>query len=240
MMCPIFDALDDFPKVYEVMLEYRTQFEAVLDNLQADQVAGILNAIEDRYCMYRISETDKDDWVFYMKKRLRLNKDYFKRVLDKYFEELDETQGYAYNKTSTTGTTSSGSGSSNAAINEENSIDTTSSNSGAGHSTNSKFTTHIELPTRQTQNEYPNDKLNETGDSDYSETNSANENKDYSSDITDDRTYAQSNESQESFSEQRSGGVNVVDQRERMLKYIKNIYYDFTELFKDLVLQLYY
>ena len=239
-MCPTFDAIDDFPKVYEVMLEYRTQFEAVLDNLSSDQVAGILNAIEDRYCMYRISETDKDDWVFYMKKRLRLNKDYFKRVLDKYFEELDETQGYAYNKTSTTGTTSSGSGSSTATVNETNNSDTNYSDTGSGSSTNDKLTTHIELPMKQTQNEYPNDKLNEDGDSTYSQTSTSSETKDYSSDISDDRTYAQENESQESFSEQRSGGVNVVDQRERILKYIKNIYYDFTELFKDLVLQLYY
>ena len=235
-----FDAIDDFPKVYEVMLEYRTQFEAVLDNLESDQVAGILDAIEDRYCMYQISETDKDDWVFYMKKRLRLNRDYFKRVLDKYFEELDETQGYAYNKSSTTGTTSSGSGSSNATVSEENSIDTTSSNTGSGSSTNDKLTTHIELPNRQTQNEYPNDKLNEDGDSTYSETNSSTENKDYSSNISDARSYEQENESQESFNEQRSGGVNVVDQRERILKYIRNIYYDFTELFKDLVLQIYF
>lgn len=235
-----FDAIDDFPKVYEVMLEYRTQFEEVLDNLRSEQIAGILDAIEDRYCMYQISETDKDDWAFYMKKRLRLNRDYFKRVLDKYFEELDETQGYAYNKSSTTGTTSSGSGSSNATVNEENSIDTTSSNTGSGSSTNDKLTTHIELPNRQTQNEYPNDKLNEDGDSTYSETNSSTENKDYSSDISDARSYEQENESQETFNEQRSGGVNVIDQRERILKYIRNIYYDFTELFKDLVLQIYF
>lgn len=198
------------------------------------------NALKERFEPYELCTDKLDEFKILLNNRFNLNKEWFERVLDKYYEQLDETQGYAYNKTSTTGTTSSGSGSSNATINEENSIDTTSSNSGSSHSTNDKLTTHIELPNRQTQNEYPNDKLNEDGDSSYSETNSATENKDYSSDISDDRTYAQSNESQESFSEQRSGGVNVIDQRERMLKYIKSKYYEFTDYFKSLFIMLYF
>ena len=235
-----FDAIDDFPKVYEVMLEYRTQFEAVLDNLESDQVAGILDAIEDRYCMYQISETDKDDWAFYMKKRLRLNRDYFKRVLDKYFEELDETQGYAYNKSSTTLAHQNDDNSSNASITEHNTMEEDASFSETNSSTNDKLTTHIELPNRQTQNEYPNDKLNEDGDSTYTGSGTNADNKEHRGEISDERESSRESVSDETFNEQRSGGVNVVDQRERILKYIRNIYYDFTELFKDLVLQIYF
>lgn len=198
------------------------------------------NALIDRFAIYELCTDELDEFKILLNNRFNLNKEWFERALDKYYEQLDETQGYVYNKTSTTGTTSSGSGSSNATINEENSIDTTSSNTGSGSSTNDKSTTHIELPMKQTQSEYPNDKLNEDGDSTYSETNSSTENKDYSSDISDARSYEQENESQESFNEQRSGGVNVIDQRERMLKYIKNKYYEFTDYFKSLFIMLYF
>lgn len=234
-----FDDIDDYTQLPVAMAFYRTEFMEALGDLDTAYKNGILDAIENRFVAYKISEPDNSDWAYYMKRRLRLNKDYFKRVLDKYFQELNEADGYSYTKTSTTGTTSNSSGNSSSTFDGKNTDTNSNSNTVSGSNGNSKDTTHIELPNKQTQREYPNDKLNEDSTGTYSENGSGTENKHSDTNYTDDKEFNQDNTSEENFSETRKGGVNVIDQRERMLKYIRNIYYDFTELFKDLVLQVY-
>lgn len=74
---------------------------------------------------------------------------------------------------------------------------------------------HIDLPNRTTQNNYVSDKNNVESSFDNSG--------DYSKTIT----------------TQRKGGVNIIDQRERVIKYYRNMFIEMCETFKDAFLKIY-
>lgn len=239
-----FDELTDYPAVPDVLDSTVIANIAVrLRPIMADEYTeSIIAAFINRYYIYSISEItkNKSKWIELFTRRLILNAEFFKKTLDKYNEVLDETKGYFYTKISalTNSNESDSTKGSEVSSTEQFNSTTTSETESSGNTTDN--TNNIDLPNRSTTGEYITSKVNKTGTSSNTDnvmanTRGANTLEGNSSD-----TVHQEGSGTENLNETRSGGVNVIDQRERMLKYIRNILYEFTDYFKDLVLHVYF
>ena len=198
------------------------------------------NALIDRFLIYELCTDELDEFKTLLNNRFNLNKEWFERALDKYYEELDETLGYAYSKSSTTENTSNieDTSTDSTTINDSSTKSINQSSSNTEHTDN--LTTNIELPNRATSGEYPSSKIDVDTGRTYSDTGIQNTTQSYDSDASRNGSASRNAEGNENFEETRTGGVNVIDQRERMLKYIKNKYYEFTDYFKSLFIMLYF
>ena len=239
-----FDELTDYPSVPDVLdgnviANIAVRLRPIMEDSYTESIIG---AFINRYYVYSISENlkNKSKWIELFTRRLILNAEFFKKTLDKYNEVLDETKGYFYTKVSAL----TNSNESDTSKETESSSSETTSNSltinTVSQDTTSDNTNNIDLPNRSTTGEYITSKVNKsgTGSTTNTGTNSTTGTGTGSSSSND--TVHQEGSGTENLNETRSGGVNVIDQRERMLKYIRNILYEFTDYFKDLVLHVYF
>lgn len=81
--------------------------------------------------------------------------------------------------------------------------------SGEDTSNSGSTDTYIDLPNRPTQNEYASNKTNRNGNA------------------------SSSNSYEKEINETVTGGVNVVEQREKAIKFLRNIYLEFANKFED-------
>ena len=239
-----FDELTDYPSVPEVLDSTVIANIAVrLRPIMTDEYTeSIIGAFINRYYVYSISENlkNKSKWVELFTRRLILNAEFFKKTLDKYNEVLDETKGYFYTKISALTNTNESDSTKGTEVSSTEQFNSTTTSEMESEGSTTDDTNNIDLPNRSTTGEYITSKVNKAGtssntDNGISNTRGANTIEGNTSD-----TIHQEGNGTENLNETRSGGVNVIDQRERMLKYIRNILYEFTDYFKDLVLHVYF
>lgn len=200
---------------------------------------GLKDALINRFYIYEICSPDIAEFKELLDNTFNLNKEYFEKTLDKYLENLDESLGYAYHKEYTLNKDF------DSEININNEVSNTENSNYASQVSNTEdvsdatTNTNIELPNRTTQSEYPNNKNTTDYTSDVESTSNRNDAVSKTAGSTLDGNNTQNDTTNETFEEDRTGGINVIDQRERMLKYIRNIYYEFTEKFKSLFIFVY-
>lgn len=185
----------NYPTSYSITLYDAIKYDAtLLDGFNFTNPAyteEFKNHFINRFGIYEIGVETIELFKVYITNRFNLNKEYFEKLLDKYYEELNETDGYYHF--------------------EEHTI----SKNGSGNSTANSNLQNIDLPNKVTNKEYVTSKNNSNNTDNYT----TNDN--------------------ETFNETRKGGVNVIDQRERILKYIRNIFLELVEKFKDCFCLLY-
>lgn len=184
-----------YPTSYSITLydalNYDTSLLSGLNFTNSTYTSKFKEAFINRFGIYEIGAETIELFKVYITNRFNLNKEYFEKLLDKYTEELNETDGYYHFEEHTENYDEEGEGSG----------DTNLQN--------------IDLPNKSTTKEYISSKNKSENTGRYTSTKN------------------------KTFSETRKGGVNVIDQRERILKYIRNIYLELCEKFSDCFCLLY-
>ena len=237
-MSKLFEA--KFTKLFKDVLEDNPDLLENISFTNPEYTQGFIDVFVNRFNIYEICTDDDEEFKELLEYNFNMNKEYFERTLDKYFQELDETLGYAYHKEYTLNKDYS----SNVQIENSLSGENTTNYSSTDDATESNDTNtslvNIELPNRPTTSEYPNFKSNTDEEKSMTRNLESSGNQSDITETTVNGNNTQTDDTNETFEEDRTGGINVIDQRERMLKYIKNIYYEFTEKFKHLFMFIYY
>lgn len=185
----------NYPASYSITLYDAIKYDAtLLDGFNFTNpvyTVEFKNHFINKFGIYEIGAETIELFKVYITNRFNLNKEYFEKLLDKYYEKLNETDGYYHF--------------------EEHTI----SKNESGNSTGNSNLQNIDLPNKVTNKEYVTSKNNSNNTDNYTTNNN------------------------ETFNETRKGGVNVIDQRERILKYIRNIFLELVEKFKDCFCLLY-
>lgn len=168
-------------------------------------------------------------------------KDYYQELIDDYENKINYLNGIVSSETLTY--LDSGSGSENNSGNKsltENIDDTetnainAANNSSANNGINKDL---IDLPNKQTANNYISKKDNTSETKQSSETQTYNQTKgdDYERAVSeasqDAKTYQDTKSGNKSVS--RTGDVNILEQKIKYQKYLRNVYLEFADKFKD-------
>lgn len=172
------------------------QVPDLLSNLTmktTEQTNMFLETFKSMYNLYDIAGETIPLFKLMIENRFNLKKTYYQKLIDEYEKEFDYMEGIVENET----------------------ISDTTNDTGTSNSTSTSGDndTIYDLPYKQTNTTYATKKLENSRNSDLTNTSESNKQKD----IT--RT--------------KSGGVNTLEQKIKFLKYIRNIYEEFCKEFRD-------
>ena len=232
----------------------------VLDNLSmstSDRTIKFKNMFKAYYNSKSIAGETIELFKLWIEDKFNAYKDYYEDMLTVYEKEIALDDGIVTTITHTDvgsnteeGTNSDTSSRTDASSNDESG--TTSETDTLSESVvttknidTQNDTDNIELPNRTTAGEYVSSRIKNSVDTD--ETDNVADNKtetksgsyqkgnDYSNESSIDNSgeYNKEGSYSKNISELRKGDVNVIEQREKALKYIRNLYLEFVKKFED-------